>query len=73
LQGLGILYAFNDEGIVEALKGGRLKRILADWSPTFLGLFLYYPSKRHTQPALRAFIDCLRDEKESKRRHSATG
>src|SRR5215469_417633 len=63
LQGLGILYAYGDDGIVEALKDGRLKRILADWSPTFPGLFLYYPSRRYVQPALRAFIDCLLDQK----------
>jgi DNA-binding transcriptional LysR family regulator len=71
LQGLGILFAYNDEGIVEALKGGRLKRVLVDWSPTFPGLFLYYPSRRHTQPSLRAFIDCLLDQKESKRIRNA--
>lgn len=73
LQGLGILYAYNDDGILEALKDGRLKRVLDDWSPTFPGLFLYYPSRRHIQPALRAFIDCLLDQKESRRTRAATG
>ena len=73
LQGLGILYAYDDEGVVEALKDGRLKRVLVDWSPTFPGLFLYYPSRRHIQPALRAFIECLLDHKESKRTRAATG
>jgi DNA-binding transcriptional LysR family regulator len=61
LQGLGILYAYNDDGIAPALERGRLKRVLADWSITMPGLYLYYPSRRHVQPALRAFIDCLRD------------
>lgn len=61
LQGLGILYAYNDEGIADALKDGRLKRVLADWSPTVPGLFLYYSSRRYLLPALRAFIDCLLD------------
>jgi len=61
LQGLGILYAYDDDRISEALATGRLKRVLADWSPTFPGLFLYYPSHRHSHPALRAFIDCLLD------------
>jgi len=61
LQGLGILYTYNDDLVVEALEQGRLKRVLTDWSPTFPGLFLYYPTRRHTQPALRAFIDCLLD------------
>jgi DNA-binding transcriptional LysR family regulator len=61
LQGLGILYAYNDDLVLEALQNGRLKRVLADWSPTFPGLFLYYPHRRYTRPALRAFIDCLLD------------
>jgi DNA-binding transcriptional LysR family regulator len=72
LRGLGILYAYSDDGIVEALKDGRLKRVLADWSPTFPGLFLYYPSRRQIQPALRAFIDCLLDKKESKRTRTSS-
>lgn len=61
LQGLGILYAYNDDGIAEALASGQLVRILADWSPTMPGLYLYYANRRHFLPALRAFIDCLLD------------
>jgi DNA-binding transcriptional LysR family regulator len=67
LQGLGILYAYNDDGIAEALERGRLKRILVDWSPSVPGLYLYYSNRRHVQPALRAFIDCLLDRDGSKR------
>jgi DNA-binding transcriptional LysR family regulator len=62
LQGLGITYAYNDDGIAEALRDGRLKRVLADWSPTVPGLYLYYSSRRYMLPALRAFIDCMRDD-----------
>jgi DNA-binding transcriptional LysR family regulator len=61
LQGLGILYAYRDDLVLEALKEGRLRRVLADWSPTVPGVFLYYPNRSHSQPALRAFIDCLLD------------
>jgi len=61
MQGLGILYAYNDDDIADALRDGRLKRVLADWSPTVPGLFLYYSSRRYMLPALRAFIDCLLD------------
>jgi DNA-binding transcriptional LysR family regulator len=61
VQGLGITYAYNDDGIAEALRDGRLHRVLADWSPTVPGLFLYYSSRRYMLPALRAFIDCLLD------------
>jgi hypothetical protein len=58
LQGLGIVHAYDDR-FHRWIGEGRLKRVLADWSPGFSGLFLYYPSRRHPQPALRAFIDCL--------------
>ena len=67
LQGLGILYAYNDDGIAEALERGRLKRILVDWSLTMPGLYLYYSNRRHIQPALRAFIDSLLDRDGGKR------
>lgn len=61
LQGLGILYAYDDDRVDEAVARGRLKRVLADWSLTSPGLYLYYTNRRHSQPALRAFIDCLLD------------
>lgn len=61
LQGLGILYAYNDDDIAEALRDGRLRRVLTDWSPTVPGLYLYYSSRRHMLPGLRAFIDCMLD------------
>jgi DNA-binding transcriptional LysR family regulator len=61
LQGMGVLYAYDHEGVDDALAAGRLKRVLADWSPTVPGLFLYYSNRHNPQPALRAFIDCLLD------------
>ncbi len=63
LQGLGILYSYDDDRIYESIAAGRLRRILVDWSPTFPGLFLYYSNRHHPQPALRAFIDCLLDRR----------
>jgi len=67
LQGLGIFYAYNDDGIAEALECGLLKRVLADWSLSVPGLYLYYANRRHVQPALRAFIDCMLDRQPSPR------
>jgi DNA-binding transcriptional LysR family regulator len=61
LQGLGILYAYDDERIDDLIARGQLKRVLAEWSVTLPGLFLYYSNRRLQQPALRAFIDCLLD------------
>src|SRR5712672_3712684 len=61
LQVLGILYAYDDERIDDLIARGQLKRVLAGWSLTLPGLFLYYSNRRLPQPALRAFIDCLLD------------
>ncbi|WP_304309061.1 LysR family transcriptional regulator [Pseudacidovorax intermedius] len=61
LQGLGIAYAFDQESVATLLADGRLVQVLADWSITRPGLFLYHPSWRHMPAPLRAFIDCLLD------------
>jgi DNA-binding transcriptional LysR family regulator len=60
LAGLGIAYTY-DPRIEGWIKAGHLQRVLADWSTPFPKLFLYYSNKQHSQPALRAFIDCLLD------------
>jgi len=74
LQGLGILYAYDDDRVDEAMARGRLKRVLADWSITSPGLFLYYSNRRHPQPALRAFVDCLLDrDDDTSKRQARTG
>ena len=73
LQGLGLLYAYNMDRIEEALTRGLLKPVLTGWTLTSPGLYLYYSNRRHPQPALRAFIDCLldRDEPANKRRQQS--
>ncbi|HXR19785.1 MAG TPA: LysR family transcriptional regulator [Steroidobacteraceae bacterium] len=65
LQGLGILYAYDIDRVDQAIAAGQLKRLLADWSLTSPGLYLYYSNRRHPQPALRAFIDCLLDREQT--------
>jgi DNA-binding transcriptional LysR family regulator len=62
LQGLGIAYTFDRERVDEHLTRGQLVQVLADWSITRPGLFLYHPSRRHVPAALRAFIDCMLDK-----------
>lgn len=61
LDGLGIAYHFERDGVGELLAQGRLIQILADWSITRPGLFLYYPNRQHQPALLSAFIDCLLD------------
>jgi DNA-binding transcriptional LysR family regulator len=59
VDGLGIAYTI--EALAEPfLRSGQLVRVLEDWSPSFEGLFLYYPGHRQVPATLRAFIDLIR-------------
>ena len=59
VDGLGITYTIEAHA-EPFLRSGQLVRVLEDWSPTFAGLFLYYPGHRQVPAALRAFIDMVR-------------
>ena len=59
-DGVGI-WATLDGYADEALKSGALVSLMEDWCEPFPGSFLYYPSRRQTPPALRAFIDFVAD------------
>ncbi|WP_240811599.1 LysR family transcriptional regulator [Brevundimonas sp. M20] len=59
LEGVGI--AFVPETFARAaLAEGRLEILLAEWSPPFPGLCLYYAGRRHVPAALGAFIAAVR-------------
>ena len=59
VDGLGIAYTV--ENLADPfVRSGQLIRVLEDWSPSFDGLFLYYPGHRQVPVALRALIDLLR-------------
>jgi DNA-binding transcriptional LysR family regulator len=59
VDGLGITYTI--EALAEPfLRSGQLVRVLEEWSPSFEGLFLYYPGHRQVPAALRALIDMIR-------------
>ena len=59
VDGLGIAYAL--EALAEPfLRSGQLVRVLEDWSPSFEGMFLYYPESRQVPATLRALIDMIR-------------
>lgn len=59
VDGLGIAYTV--ETLADPfVRSGQLVRVLEDWSPSFDGLFLYYPGHRQVPVALRALIDMVR-------------
>ncbi len=59
LAGQGLAYAY-EELVAEHVRAGRLVQVLEAWCPTVAGCFLYYPSRRHTPPALAALVAALR-------------
>jgi len=61
LAGEGLAY-LADFATADHVAGGRLERVLEDWSPTYPGLRLYYPSPRNVPAKLRAFIELIREQ-----------
>lgn len=59
LDGLGVAYMPEDQ-VLPYITDGRLVRVLEDWCPYFPGYHLYYPSRRHSSPALTLITDILR-------------
>lgn len=58
VDGLGLAYVVEPVA-APYLASGQLVHVLADWSPAFQGLYLYYPGRRQIPLALRAFIDMI--------------
>lgn len=59
LADMGLAYLPEDR-VIEHIQAGRLKAVLEDWSPTFPGYHLYYPSRRQSSPAFNLLVDALR-------------
>ncbi|CAB3744482.1 HTH-type transcriptional regulator PgrR [Paraburkholderia rhynchosiae] len=59
LAGIGIAWMPVNH-VSEHIAAGRLVRLLAEWSPSFPGLCLYYPANRHLPTGLRLFSDAVR-------------
>jgi DNA-binding transcriptional LysR family regulator len=60
LVGIGIAWVPHHL-VAEHLASGRLIQVLAQWSPSFPGVCLYYPANRHPPTALRLFAQAVRD------------
>jgi DNA-binding transcriptional LysR family regulator len=59
LDSLGVAYLPEDQTL-PYIAEGRLVRVLEDWCAYFPGYHLYYPSRRHSSPALTLLVDMLR-------------
>jgi DNA-binding transcriptional LysR family regulator len=69
VDGLGIAYTV--EALAEPfLRSGQLVRVLEDWTPSFEGLYLYYPGHRQVPATLRALIDMIHTAGGSRARRS---
>lgn len=59
VDGLG--FAYVPEQLAEPfLKSGKLCKLLTEWSPYFPGFHLYYPNRRQSSPAFKAFVEAFR-------------
>ncbi|MCA0943825.1 LysR family transcriptional regulator [Salipiger pacificus] len=63
VDGMGLMYAPRTflKGYLDT---GSLREVLNDWTPTFQGYHLYYPSRRNLSPAFSAFVKAFRHRSE---------
>ncbi len=60
LDGCGLAYVSRWMA-ADALADGRLLQVLAEWTPPYPGLCLYYPRHRLIGAGMRKFLDLLRN------------
>lgn len=56
LDGIGLAYTFEQLALPH-IRAKTLKRVLTEFSPTFPGFYLYYPSRRQQPSKLKAFVE----------------
>lgn len=61
LAGSGITYCLENR-VAGYLRDGRLRVVLADWSPVEPAMQIYYPGHRRVPQGLRELIDLLKEE-----------
>jgi DNA-binding transcriptional LysR family regulator len=59
VDGLGVA-CLSEEFVKADIVEGRLVPVLSDWSTSFSGYHLYYPSRRQHTPAFKILTDALR-------------
>jgi DNA-binding transcriptional LysR family regulator len=60
LAGAGLAY-IGEASAAEHIAAKRLEVVLADWTPPYPGLSLYFAGRRHIPARLRALIDLIRE------------
>lgn len=60
VAGVGLLYTFEPQ-IAGDLRRGSLQLVLEPYAAAVPGFFLYFPSRAQVSPALRAFVDVVRE------------
>jgi DNA-binding transcriptional LysR family regulator len=58
--GVGLTYVMEPL-VAEQLRKGRLRRVLESFAATVPGFFLYFPSRAHSSPALRLFVEAAKE------------
>jgi DNA-binding transcriptional LysR family regulator len=61
LAGAGLAY-IGEPSAADHIAAGRLEVVLADWTPPYPGLSLYFAGRRHIPARLRALIDLIREQ-----------
>lgn len=57
-----VALAYLSEWQVEDdLAAGKLEQVLADWTPPYPGLCLYYPGRRNLPAKLRQLVDLIKE------------
>lgn len=60
LDGAGLGYIFEQD-IVSEIEAGQVIRVLADWTPPYPGLCVYYPGRRNLSAGVRVFLELARE------------
>lgn len=60
IEGVGLGFLMESD-VRDDLEAGRLIRVLEDWTPPRATLSLYYPGRRNSSAALKAFLDLARN------------
>lgn len=59
-QGLGLTYTY-EPWVLDRIRRGRLRMVLEGHAVQMPGFFLCYPSRAQSSPALRLFVDVVKE------------